>query len=244
MDDHAKRGLQSIGNLTSRIVSMQSSTDTTSSGSPNRATSSATDASAMNQPTPTGTQLGEPGCAMPSGLRKAMAAGDPAATDRELGASLPPSVSSACQAKWNDRIDSKYGFDSTFVGFVLKPVPPPEDLAVAAMIIRAACAPASPLLVKSELARLRATTVSRNTDQNDLALTFAAYAEALAEYPADIVTEACRYWSRHQKFWPALAELLERAESMYEHRKLLAEAVEHARCRSRMLRLIGQDGAA
>jgi len=139
-------------------------------------------------------------------------------------------VASACQERWTDTI-GEYGWDGELAGWVLSEMPPAADLAAAAMMIRGALQPAVPQTIKAELARLRATTISRNADQADLTLTFAAYADAFRDYPADIVIEACRFWARNEKFWPALSELLERMDRKFRRRRLLAEAIEQARDR-------------
>jgi hypothetical protein len=79
------------------------------------------------------------------------------------------------------------------------------------------------------LARLRASTISQNRGQGDPALTVTAFAEALAEYPADIAMEACRYWAHSEKVWPTLAELRARLEAKAQPRRLLAAAIERGR---------------
>lgn len=123
----------------------------------------------------------------------------------------------------------EFGWDGEIQRYELVTIPPASDLETAAAMIEAATRPAAPNVVKSELARLRATTISRNTEASDLALTFAAYADALSEYPADVVIDTCRFWGRNEKWWPALAELRARMDRKYRRRRLLAEAIIGAR---------------
>lgn len=140
---------------------------------------------------------------------------------------MPRSVVSACQAKWSDAI-GPHGWDGDLDRYELSPIPNGGDLAKAELVMRAAMAPPQGRVIKAELARLRATTISRAAEQSDLALSFAAYAESFAEYPADIVINTCRYWSRNEKWWPALAELRERMDRKFRRRRLLAQAIAEA----------------
>lgn len=123
----------------------------------------------------------------------------------------------------------EFGWDGEIQRYELVTMPPAGDLEAAAAMIEAATRPAAPNVVKSELARLRATTISRNTEASDLALTFAAYADALSEYPADVVIDTCRFWGRNEKWWPALSELRARMDRKYRRRKLLAAAISDAK---------------
>lgn len=76
--------------------------------------------------------------------------------------------------------------------------------------------------MQRELARLRAVTISRSAEAADLKLAMAAYAEALREYPPDVVAAACR---SRWKFWPALAELLDRADELVADRRAMLAAI-------------------
>jgi hypothetical protein len=65
-----------------------------------------------------------------------------------------------------------------------------------------------------ELYRLRLVTACRDSHEEDLAALFWWYAEELAAYSNEVVRTACREWSRTQKFWPALSELLALCEQV------------------------------
>ena len=56
-------------------------------------------------------------------------------------------------------------------------------------------------------------------------LTMAAYAEYLAEYPADVVIDALRWWARVEKWWPAWSELKELLDRRVIRRKALRKAL-------------------
>ena len=61
----------------------------------------------------------------------------------------------------------------------------------------------------NELGRLKVNTSSRNMSQDDLKAQIAIYAEELTEYPIDVVRDACRWWGKWEKWFPAWAELRE-----------------------------------
>ena len=220
-------GLRRIGNLTAQTVSSpQALASTLTRLQPNSATTGS------RYPAPkgvssAGTALSKTAAANLPSVAAAMALFDPEKVDRALAASLPRSVASACQARWTDTIGA-HGWDGQISRYELVTMPPERDLDAASAMIEATLKPAAAKVVKSELARLRATTISRNTEASDLALTFAAYADALTEYPADVVVDTCRYWGRNEKWWPALAELRSRMDRKFRRRKLLAAAIAEA----------------
>jgi len=229
MDDESPdRASRSIGSLTSATLSSLSVKGGTTDGLPVRGRDAAITIGARATSLPISTRHGELGSAIPTSLSAAIASSNPASVDRALAALLPRSVASACQAKWTDTV-GEFGWDGEIQRYELVTMPPSNDLAAASSMILAATHPAPASVVKAELARLRATTISRNADAGDLALTFAAYADALSEYPADVVIDTCRYWSRNEKWWPALSELRTRMDHKFRRRKLLAAAIADAR---------------
>ncbi len=56
---------------------------------------------------------------------------------------------------------------------------------------------------------MRARTIHRASDDTDLALVIEAYADALSRYPLDAIKQPCDDLARTNKFWPALAEIIE-----------------------------------
>lgn len=141
-----------------------------------------------------------------------------------LRALLPPCVRSALRERFEHRLADEY--DCRGDGFELIGEVDQVELETARQIVRAALQPPSPDVIERELARLRVKTASRDPGQDDLALTFAVYAEELADYPEDIVVTVCRGWiKRGGKFWPALAELTEPADRLVTERRALADAL-------------------
>lgn len=148
---------------------------------------------------------------------------DPAQVDHELVASLPQSVRSAIHELRHEWADPQYGFHSELSGYELAPNASltASDIAFALGQCDAALARCPAEIMRRELARLRTVTVSRDIGE-DLALAMVAYAEALSEYPADVVIAACR---RRRKFWPPLAELLDEADGLMMRRRALRSAI-------------------
>lgn len=80
-------------------------------------------------------------------------------------------------------------------------------------------------LATVQLAKLRAKTATRSADGGDQHLIGQAYAEELAEFPSDVIVEACRRWADGNRWWPAWADLKREcdrlsAKRLAEHRAL------------------------
>jgi hypothetical protein len=80
-----------------------------------------------------------------------------------------------------------------------------EDLRAALSIVGDQCRPCGSDFALQQLALMRARTKARA--DMDGAVTAAAYADWLAEYPPDVARQACEEWARGMVFWPAWAEL-------------------------------------
>ena len=130
---------------------------------------------------------------------------------------------SRLRAVRREDIDPEYCFTSDFEGYrqagpiILSP----EERDRVGATVALATEPAAPHVVKAELARLRVSTKSRNERDTDLALGMQAYADILADYPPDIVRSVCRAWPRREKFFPAVAELVERLDRAMKSRASL-----------------------
>jgi uncharacterized protein YdaU (DUF1376 family) len=145
-----------------------------------------------------------------------------------LQALLPPSLRAACRSRLVRRLmdeDEEYGPDYEVAEFELVGVIDEAELAAGRAIVAAALQPSAEAVVARELTRLRFATASREFNTADMAMIAAVYAETLSTYPEDIVVKICRDWPRRQKFWPALAELVEPAERLLVERRSLAEAL-------------------
>jgi len=154
---------------------------------------------------------------------------DPAQNDEAIVALLPPSVRSALRATESIRefIDPVYGFDieRKDTGYMLAAAVMPHDRQAAIGIVAAYMAPCGGRLVREELARLRASTKSRQQSDDDLAMTFQVLAEECQEYPPDVVRWALRSWARRETFFPSLAEIRDELQRHSRRRRLLLECL-------------------
>jgi hypothetical protein len=136
-----------------------------------------------------------------STLQSALAGADAWSTDKALLASLPPQVAQS--------LVSRVGPDFDVIGYDLKPGCSREDLGKALAIVSQACEPDRPEHVVSELVRLNSVTQSRERQDTDLEMSYVAMAEGLADFPADVIRDACRAYARCHKWRPSLSELRE-----------------------------------
>ena len=81
-------------------------------------------------------------------------------------------------------------------------------------------------LIGQAMLKLRALTASRNTGDLDLDLTLEAYAEKLAEYPADAVVQALNEAPDRSTWFPAWHELKIRLDYLTENRRLILNAID------------------
>lgn len=82
-------------------------------------------------------------------------------------------------------------------------------------------APAGAEAVMRAAARCLAATVSRPTDQTDLKMKLAVFAEELAEFPEDVVATAFRKWAQREKWWPSLSEIRDQCQRLNRVRQSL-----------------------
>jgi hypothetical protein len=157
-----------------------------------------------------------------------MAMQDPEAVDQALVALLPPSLASTCRTierTWNDPV---YGFDFEVTGYsfgsgILDASD--DDLRTARNMVALYMEPPSEAVIKQELARLRASTKSRESDNDDVAMGFQVLAEECSEYPADVVVWALRGWAKRERFYPSLAEVRDLLQRGARRRESLAKSL-------------------
>lgn len=90
------------------------------------------------------------------------------------------------------------------------------------------CEPCEPNLAAKKLAELRVLTAHRARDGVDVELMAGAYTQRLAQYPADVVAEACDGWSNREEFWPTWAELKAECDKRMRGRTQLRDALKAA----------------
>jgi hypothetical protein len=103
-----------------------------------------------------------------------------------------------------------------------------DVLEQAMTIVGLAMRPAANEFIVGELTRLRLVTLGADRTEEDLFAAFTFYAEELEtrQYPADIVSSACRELARKQKFWPALSEIVDRCDQLLNDRQVLLRALQ------------------
>lgn len=226
MDHRGKAGCQPIGGLIARIAGTHRTGDMTTAGSASKPTHSGTTTRQPAPAAPTGMRLGEPGSVAPRNSLPAMR-GEPMAlsdaTSRNPAVLLPQCVRSCLAETWIDG-DVGSGWNGVVGGYELTQPLAAEERDAAISAAESMLQPAGEGLIVAELGRLRMVTVSRDVGQ-DLALMFAAYTDELSRYPADAIRDVLRAWPRTQRFWPSIAELVERLERIVRPRRALLDGL-------------------
>ena len=104
-----------------------------------------------------------------------------------------------------------------------------ETLRECYRVVAPACKQTCPSeVVTAALYALRSRTVARKEDAADLENKALTYATELEKYPPDVVVEGCKNVARRQKFFPALAEIIEELEGLMQKRRAVLAAIERA----------------
>lgn len=115
-------------------------------------------------------------------------------------------------------------FEGTAVsGCIIDPKANAEDVRAALRALAEQCRPCGGDFAAKQLARLRALTKMR-ADQDGQMLAF-AYTDLLAEFPADVVRDACLEWARGSSFFPAWADLQRICDRLCSKRVMLRRAL-------------------
>lgn len=84
---------------------------------------------------------------------------------------------------------------------------------------------APPEQIRQCLAGLFLAMPMANRETADLAAMTAIYIEDLAEFPIDVIAEACRSWRRSEKWFPRIAELRDECWRVGKDRLLWKTAI-------------------
>lgn len=236
-DEREDRGLRQIGNLLPKIRLMpmpEGSAEETLAISPSTSATTGSPYRRHAASKSIGPLLGALGFDASSNrgirpLRSTELAGlSPDQVDRLLDHGLPPLAARSLKAVEVEFTDPKYGFDFAVDRYDLtEPIDHEtmlETLAIAESV-NEGC-PAD--IAAAELARMRALTKSRAEAAEDTEFMVAAFLDELCQYPADIVRDICRTWTRIEKFFPAWTDLREMADRRVRKRRKLLEAVRAA----------------
>lgn len=149
---------------------------------------------------------------------------DPETTDRLLVASLKQLLPSSLAIARVSSIDPVYGWDS----YPCVTGKTTDDVGPALALLAPYTEPGDFEQRARALGKLRALTTRRADDAMDAQLLLEAMAEALSEYPADVFGEACRKWSRCEKWFPTESELRAVCDRLYRNRKSLVSSLKGA----------------
>lgn len=167
---------------------------------------------------PHGPQIGEPGCCIASGSPLAMAlqGNDAEAAERSLRALCPPSLMLLVDAMETRNIAlmacRRERVTITLATRILL-------LGTLAAMDRSSTAS----LVAREASRCLSLTASRPREATDIAMMAAALTDEMVRFSPDVVTTAFRQWSRQEKWWPTLAEILEHCHRLTSTRRALGQ---------------------
>lgn len=105
---------------------------------------------------------------------------------------------------------------------------PLQNLNIARAQIEKSLNPIGSGNLKAELTRLSLVTISKAMGDDEQALLYQAFGEALVNLPKDLVETALRSWPSKNKFFPPLAEINQQIEEEHRLRKLKLEAIDNA----------------
>ena len=134
---------------------------------------------------------------------------------------MPQSILCAIRIDW--QIDDDRGARPKY--YLCQPIKE-SDRRQALEILRAVNECAGRHVTLTEIARLKMLTKGRAETEADLKGQAVAMAQELEAYPPDVVRDAARSWARREKWFPALAEMIELCEAGVRKRRDLLRALE------------------
>jgi hypothetical protein len=136
-------------------------------------------------------------------------------------------LGSSLECKERTKIDPVYGYDFEPDYALVGPVDA-DALQQMRRALADALVPAPGPMIAKEIARLGMVCKVRAEEVDEIKLRIGVFADELREYPADVLVDACRFWGRTEKFFPAWSELKDLLDVRVKRRKRLAAAVGHA----------------
>ena len=100
-----------------------------------------------------------------------------------------------------------------------------KDVSDAVAVLEKANMPCGHETALKAVTALRLRTTAKPEHSNDIAAMVALYVDDMADYPEDVVIEACRSLARSNKWFPAWAELYEALEWRVRKRRLMLKAM-------------------
>jgi hypothetical protein len=122
----------------------------------------------------------------------------------------------------------KVDHDFELVGYELGGGLDSGSAARALATVEGVCAPAPTAVAIAEIGACFAVTTAREHDEQDIKVTLKAMAAGLAEFPEDVIRDACRSYAKCHKWRPSLSELREFCWPRFRARDSLRSALRHA----------------
>lgn len=128
------------------------------------------------------------------------------------------------------RLKSKVNAEYDLIGYEFTDVAglSLEDLALAEQMVVESCIPAPAVAALTEVTKCFAVTQSREHDETDMKATLAGMVDGLAEFPADVIRDACRSYAKWNKWRPTLSEIRDMCWQRYQARASLRAALFNA----------------
>lgn len=126
-----------------------------------------------------------------------------------------------------------YSKDGEYMGTRITPVISKADHASLMEVYRVTddmCAPGGRELVMKEIYALSVVMARRKDEETDYKVLVSVYAEDLAEFPVDVISDVCKEVRRTQKFFPTISDLRNLCVERIMFRTSLRGALSKAIC--------------
>lgn len=139
---------------------------------------------------------------------------------------LPAAVAKAIRFRMRDVFDADGEYEARVIDRAIVTGDHDETtLRTALAAVDAACQPGGEGRATMALTLLRSRTAHRSTSGGEPHVIGKAYADLLADYPADVIDQACQNWASISKWWPAWYDLKRECDllcvrRLAEHRAL------------------------
>ena len=222
MDQNEEQGFQPIGNLARKIAPLPSNADLKQEQLPQSSETTGARSLAPRDASSIGRQHGGTAVAtLPSEVETALMGRDAWKTDKVVVACLPPQLRSLLRSKVNAEFD--------LIGWEFSRQPDRWEIGHALMLVEPSCQPAPAAQALMALTKCFAVTKGKKDDEIDIKVTLAAMVDGLAEFPADVVHDACQSYAKWNIFRPSLAELRNLCWGRFKARDSLRRALLAAR---------------
>jgi hypothetical protein len=167
---------------------------------------------------------------LPAAIAEAAQRADPRAVDESLLACWPPSLKRL--ATWAVNGD----FERTGIKFGDLAEVPAQDIRAALALTERCLQPTPEPFIVKHFTKCALATKAKAENVADIQARAVVFVEDLAEFPADVIAEAFKFWRRTEKFSPSVADIRERcwrlASARYTAKRALENELRHPRRRT------------